>query len=52
MWFIYAVFAAMIWGLNYALCELVLEKISVFSFLAFSFFLSSMIFFILAYYNH
>lgn len=51
MWFFYALLAAMIWGLNYALWGVVLEKISVFSLLAFSFFLSALFFVIIANFN-
>jgi drug/metabolite transporter (DMT)-like permease len=46
MWLIYAILAAALWGLNYALAERILSNISVTTLLAIEMFIGAIIFFI------
>jgi drug/metabolite transporter (DMT)-like permease len=52
MWFKFALLASLVWGFNYAMCELILEKLSILGFLALSLFTCSLFFMVLAYQQH
>ena len=52
MWFKCALYASIIWGFNYAICEVILEKISILTFMALNLFTSALFFMVLAYQHH
>ena len=51
MWIMYALLASALWGLNYALCETILENCSVITMLAISMLFGAIFFFIVAYFH-
>lgn len=52
MWIIYALLAAILWGLNYSLAEKVLQNISPITLLAIEMFFGAILFFIISYFTH
>lgn len=49
MWVIYALFAAILWGINYTLAEKILRSISTFTLLALEMLLGAIVFAALSY---
>ena len=52
MWFIYAILAAILWGLNYSLAEKILQYISVYTLLSLEMFFGAILFFTLSFFTH
>lgn len=51
MWVTYAIFAAILWGLNYALAEKILHHISPITLLSLEMLIGAVFFFILSFYT-
>ncbi|MBV9575345.1 MAG: DMT family transporter [Gammaproteobacteria bacterium] len=52
MWILYALLAAILWGLNYSLAEKILHSISPITLLSIEMFFGAILFFIISYFTH
>jgi|SRR5579885_891276 drug/metabolite transporter (DMT)-like permease len=52
MWLVYAILAAVLWGLNYAIAERILHNISTVTLLALEMLIGGLLFLIISYFTH